>query len=118
VSLCEEKTIAKHEIKGDIFDIMRAAGRVLKKDGRACFIYPVKRKGEFDMAAEEVGLKPGRLRFVHPRAAESARWVLAECRFDAPSLEILPPLFIYEEGGDYTPEMKALFAGEDSAPAS
>jgi tRNA1(Val) A37 N6-methylase TrmN6 len=116
VSLSEEKTIAKHEIKGDIFDIMRAAGRVLKRDGRACFIYPVKRKGDFDMAAEKVGLKAGRLRFVHSRAGESARWFLAECRFDAPSLEVLPPLLIYEESGDHTPEMKALFAGEDRVP--
>jgi tRNA1Val (adenine37-N6)-methyltransferase len=116
VSQCEEKTIAKHEIKGDIFDIMRAAGRVLRKDGRACFIYPVKRKGDFNMAAEEVGLKAGRLRFVHSRRGECARWFLSECGFGAPPLEVLPPLLIYEESGDYTPEVKALFAGEDHVP--
>jgi tRNA1(Val) A37 N6-methylase TrmN6 len=113
ISVSEEKSIAKHEIKGDIFDIMQAAGRVLEKDGRACFIYPVKRKADFDKAAEEVGLKIKILRFVHSRGGEKARWFLSECRFEAPSLEVLPPLRVYEETGEYAPEMKAIFAGEE-----
>jgi tRNA1(Val) A37 N6-methylase TrmN6 len=116
LSHSEEKSIAKHEIKGGIFDIMQAAGSVLEKDGRACFIYPVKRKGDFDRALEEVGLKIKTLRFVHSRGGEPARWFLSECRFDAPSLEVLPPLQVYEETGEYTPEMKAIFAGEDRDP--
>ena len=114
----EEKSIAKHEIKGDIFDIMRAAGSVLEQDGRACFIYPVKRKGDFDRAAKEVGLKVEMLRFVHSRAGMPARWFLAECRFDAPSPKVLPPLCVYEETGEYTPEMQAIFAGEERGPHS
>jgi tRNA1(Val) A37 N6-methylase TrmN6 len=116
LSHSEEKSIAKHEIKGDIFDIMQAAGSVLKKDGRACFIYPVKRRSDFDRALEDVGLKVRTLRFVHSRAGEAARWFLSECRFDAPSLEVLPPLRVYEETGEYTPEIKAIFAGEDRDP--
>jgi len=113
LSVSDEKSIAKHEIKGDIFDIMQAAGGVLKQDGRACFIYPVKRRGDFDRATEEFGLKVETLRFVHSRAGTPARWFLAECRFDAPSIKVLPPLWVYEETGEYTPEMKAIFAGEE-----
>jgi tRNA1(Val) A37 N6-methylase TrmN6 len=97
---------------------MQAAGSVLEKDGRACFIYPVKRKGDFDKAVEEVGLKVKTLRFVRSRGGEPARWFLSESRFDAPSLEVLPPLQVYEESGEYTPEMKAIFAGEDRDPHS
>ena len=118
LSISEEKSIAKHELKGDIFDIMQAAGSVLAKDGRACFIYPVKRKGDFDRAAEKVGLKVKTLRFVHSRSGEPARWFLAECRFGAPSLEVLPPLWVYGDKGEYMPEMKAIFAGEESGPRS
>lgn len=118
LSLSAEKSIAKHELKADIFDIMQAAGRVLKKDGRACFIYPAKRRGDFDRAGEEVGLKIKRLRFVHSRGGEPARWFLTECRFDAPSQEVLPPLWIYQKKGEYTPEMKAIFAGEERGPHS
>jgi tRNA1(Val) A37 N6-methylase TrmN6 len=41
---------------------------------------------------------------------------MAECRFAAPSLKVLPPLRVYEETGEYTPDMKAIFAGEDRGP--
>jgi tRNA1Val (adenine37-N6)-methyltransferase len=116
LSRSEEKSIAKHEIKGDIFDIMQAAGRALKKDGRACFIYPVKRRSDFDRALEEPGLKIKTLRFVHSRSGEPARWFLSECRFEAPSAAVLPPLWVHDERGAYTPEMKAIFAGEDRDP--
>ena len=116
LSLSEEKSIAKHEIKGDIFDIMQAAGSVLEKDGRACFIYPLKRKGDFDRALEAVGLKVRIVRFVHSRGGQPARWFMAECRFAAPSTEVLQPLWVYDERGEYTPEMKAIFAGEDRGP--
>jgi tRNA1(Val) A37 N6-methylase TrmN6 len=116
LSRSEEKSIAKHEIKGDIFDIMQAAGRVLKKDGRACFIYPVKRRSDFERALEEPGLKIKTLRFVHSRRGEPALWFLAQCRFEAASAELLPPLRVYDDRGVYTPEMKAIFAGEDRDP--
>jgi tRNA1(Val) A37 N6-methylase TrmN6 len=114
--LSEEKSIAKHEIKSDIFDIMQAAGSVLEKDGRACFIYPLKRKGDFDRALEAVGLKVKIVRLVHSRGGQPARWFMAECRFAAPSPEVLPPLWVYDERGEYTPELKAIFAGEDRGP--
>ena len=118
LSVSEEKSIAKHEIRGDIFDIIHASGSVLEQDGRACFIYPVKRKSDFDRAVEEVGLRVTTLRFVHSRGGEPARWFLAECRFDAVSQKVLPPLWVHEGTGEYTPEMQAIFAGEDRGPYS
>ncbi len=118
LSVSAEKSIAKHEIKGDISDIMQAAGSLLEKDGRACFIYPVKRKGDFDRAVKGVGLKVETLRFVYSRAGMPPRWFLAECRFDAASPTVLPPLWVYEETGEYTPGMQAIFAGEDRGPYS
>jgi len=113
-----EKSIAKHEIKCDVFDIMHVAGKALERDGRACVIYPAKRKADFDLALEETKLKVKALRYVHPRNGEAARWLLAECRFAVSSQEIRPPLFVYDERGEYTPEMKAIFAGENLGPHS
>jgi tRNA1(Val) A37 N6-methylase TrmN6 len=116
LSRSEEIAIAKHEIKGGIFDIMRTAGRALERDGRACFIFPGKRRGDFERALERAGLKTRVLRFVHSRRGEPPRWFLAECRFEAAAPELLPALWVYEESGEYTPEMKAIFAGEDRGP--
>ncbi|MGB7296883.1 MAG: methyltransferase [Candidatus Aminicenantales bacterium] len=113
-----EKSIAKHEIKGDIFDIMHAAGKVLEKDGRVCIIYPAKRKTDFDRALEESELKLKTLRYVHPRRGAAARWFLAECRFAVSSPAVQPPLHVYDERGEYTPEMQVIFGGEDRGPHS
>jgi tRNA1(Val) A37 N6-methylase TrmN6 len=113
-----EKSVAKHEIKCDIFDIMHVAGQNLAKDGRVCVIYPAKRKADFDRALEENGLKVKTLRIVYPRTGEAARWFLAECRFAVSVQETLPPLRVYNEKGEYAPEMEAIFAGEDRGPHS
>ncbi|MEW5900232.1 MAG: methyltransferase [Acidobacteriota bacterium] len=111
-----EKSIAKHEIRADIFDIMRVAGKVLRPEGRAYLVFPAKRKADFDQALEANDLKIRAVRYVHPRRGEAARWFLAECGFRAGSREAVPPLYIYDEDGEYTPEMKRIFAGDDRGP--
>jgi tRNA1Val (adenine37-N6)-methyltransferase len=112
LSLSEEKSVAKHEIKCDIFDIMHLTGRLLKKNGRAYFIYPAKRKEDFDKALTRNNLNIKTLRFVSSRSGCEARWFLAECGLSPSCPKNLPPLFLYDNGGEYTAEMKKIFAGE------
>lgn len=112
LSRSEEKSIAKHEIEGDIFDIMRLVGRLLKKDGRAFFIYPAKRKQDFVSASELSGLRLAAFRPVFTRKGDAARWFLAECDFASDRSAELPPLFLYDENGEYTSDVKKIFAGE------
>ncbi len=107
-----EKAIAKHEIKGDIFDIMHFTRKFLKRKGLAYFIYPARRKEDFDLALAGNGLKIRTLRWVHPRRGGEARWFLAECGFSAPRAETRPPLFVYDEKGEYTNELEKIFRGE------
>ena len=116
LSLSEEKSVAKHEIKCDIFDIMHLTGRLLKKNGRAYFIYPAKRKDDFDKALARNALNIKTLRFVSSRNGSDARWFLAECGVSPLRLKILPPLFLYDDGGEYTAEMKKIFSGETRGP--
>jgi len=116
LSQSEEKSIAKHEIHCSISDIMQVAAALLKEDGRACFIYPARRKADFDGAAERNGLKVRALRYVYPGGGRPARWFLAECDFHSPAAEVRPPLFIYDEQGGYTAEMKKIFSGEGQWP--
>lgn len=112
LSLSGEKSIAKHEIRCDVFDIMRAAAGALKRGGRGYFIYPAARRGDFDEALEKSGLKTRRLRLVHSRPGEAPRWMLVECDSSAPEPGVQPPLFVYGEDGRYTPEMERIFRGE------
>jgi tRNA1(Val) A37 N6-methylase TrmN6 len=55
------------------------------------------------------GLEPARVRFVHPRAGESANLVLVEARSGgAAELVVEPPLYVYELE-EYTPEVAAMY---------
>jgi tRNA1Val (adenine37-N6)-methyltransferase len=112
LSLSAEKSVAKHEIRCDISDIMQAAAWALKRDGRSYFVYPAARRGDFDGAREKNGLRMRTLRLVHSRPGGEPRWMLAECDFSAPEPAVRPPLFVYGEDGRYTPEMERIFRGE------
>lgn len=111
LSLSPEKSVAKHEIKCDIVDVMRAAGELLHKKGRAFIIFPVKRRADFERAAASGGLTLASLRLVHPRREEPANLFLARCDFRAASLETRPPLILFEADGEYTDEARRIFAG-------
>ena len=107
----EEKSVAKHEIKCDIFDIMRGTRRLLEDDGRACFIYPERRRKDFLEAMNAEGLKLTALRTVCPRDGAGPNLFLAKCGLRSAGTEILPPFILFTAGGRYTAEAEAVFAG-------
>ena len=112
-----EKSIAKHEIKCDILDVMRKTGELLKANGKAYFIYPAKRQEDLLRAAKKFGLKVRALRFIQPREGEQANLFLVECGFGAGSLRTLRPLILYNKRGGYTLEVRKIFEGRRRGPA-
>jgi len=88
-----EKSIAKHELKCNINDIVKKTYELLKEDGRAYFI----------------------LRFIHPRQETPPNLFLAEVSFSSRKSEILPPFILYDEKGEYTPEANKVFQGRINA---
>jgi tRNA1Val (adenine37-N6)-methyltransferase len=112
-----EKAVAKHEIKCDIHDVMRATNELLKPGGRACFVFPARRTDDFARAAAAAGLAVRRRRFVHPRPGEPASLFLAECRFGRGPLRELPPLVLRDAAGKDTPEARVVFEGRARGPA-
>ena len=112
-----EKSIAKHEIKCDILDVMRKTGELLKANGKAYFIYPAKRQEDLLRAAKKFGLKVRALRFIQPREGEQANLFLVECGFGAGSLRTLRPLVLYNKRGGYTLEVRKIFEGRRRGPA-
>jgi tRNA1Val (adenine37-N6)-methyltransferase len=111
LSSSPEKSIAKHEIKCDILQVMRATARCLKKDGRAYFVYPALRADEFVSAAAAQGLHVRRRRFVHPRPGEPAALFLAECRHKEGPLRTLAPLVLRGADGRDAREATRIYEG-------
>jgi tRNA1Val (adenine37-N6)-methyltransferase len=114
VSASEEKSIAKHELKCTIFDIMRKTAKLLKGNGRAYFIYSAKREKDFREAMEKNGLKLKTFRQVQPRRGSEANFFLAECRFSSAGVEFRAPFILYGGDGQYTGEAQKIFSGRTS----
>ncbi len=110
LSASAEKSAAKHELHGGIGEILGKTAEWLAPGGRACFVYPEKRRADFLAAAGESGLAVRRLRFVHPRAGEPPNLFLIELGRAAVS-ELMPPLILFGPDGKYTPEADAVFSG-------
>ncbi len=113
-----EKSIAKHELKCDILGIMQKTAEVLKREGRAYFVYAARRKEEFIEAVRENGMKVRTLRFVVPRRETHPNFLLAELDFTSSSENILPPLVLHDQKGGYTSEAREIFAGRSHVPSS
>ena len=111
LSRSEEKSVAKHEIKCDIHDIMRKTRTFLKEDGRAYFIYPEKRRKDLIDAVNAHDLKLKTVRPVRPREGEAANLFLAECGRVSPKTRVLPPFILYGRDGKHTAEAEAVFSG-------
>jgi len=106
-----EKNIAKHEIKCDIIDVMNAAARFLKKNGRAFFIFPVRRRAAFLRATRLGGLRVRRERFVLPRRGAPAHLFLAECGRGPGRGRLETPLALLEADGSPAAEAERVFSG-------
>jgi tRNA1Val (adenine37-N6)-methyltransferase len=113
LSRTAEKSVARHEIHGDVGDVMRAAASLLADGGRAAFVFPERRRADFLEAVRAGGLGLRRLRDVHPRQAGPPNLFLAEVGFSSGSetAEILPPLVLFGADGGYTDEAERIFSG-------
>jgi tRNA1(Val) A37 N6-methylase TrmN6 len=114
-----EKSIAKHEVKCDILGVMQKTAALLKKKGRAYFIFTAKRRSEFARAVEEAGLCLKTKRLVYPRKGSPPNFLLSQCVFSAVDTEVrsMPPLFLFDEEGKYTPEAEEIFTGRTHVPS-
>lgn len=115
LSRSAEKSAAKHELHGGLAEILGKTAEWLAPAGRACFVYPEKRRKELLLAAGGCGLTDRRLRFVHPREGEPPNLFLIELgRASEPSQaepELMGPLILYGPDGAYTAEAEAVFSG-------
>jgi len=117
LSASAEKSAAKHELHGEIGEILAKTAGWLAPAGRACFVYPEKRRQDFLRAAGESGLAVRRLRFVQPRAGEPPNLFLvelgraAEANAKGGDAELMPPLILFGPAGKYTAAAEAIFAG-------
>ncbi len=104
------KAIARHETTAGLWDFFAAAAALLKPKGDLFMVHRPSRLADICCYARETGLEPKELRFVSPSARKAANIVLIHCVKDGgKELKLSEPLFVYEEDGSYTDELRQCY---------
>ena len=103
-------SIARHEVLCSFDDVCRAASVNLKFSGRLCICNRPERLCDIMVAMRNNKLEPKRVRFVS-KTPDDAPWlVLVEGKKGGkPFLQVEPTLFVQNENGDYSDEMKRIY---------
>ena len=102
-------TIARHEVKAKLVDIVDEAKKLLVDGGRFYMVHRVNRLTEVMRTLEDnrFGLK--KIQMIYPKVDSDAMMFLVEARKNKPSdLKIIEPLYVYDND-KYTKEVLEIF---------
>lgn len=107
-----QRAVARHELKIDLATLLQTTRRMLRKNGRFVIIYPAGRFVDLVAAMRSAGLEPKKLTMIHARPNTPGQLVvMLGVKGGRPGLAVDPPLHVYNENGDYSPEIQAIFSG-------
>lgn len=110
VSSNQEEAIARHEMNLKMDQLLKAGEYLLVPGGALAVVQPARRLEEMLESFQRHHLYPHKLRLVHSFIDRNASLVLLEGRKNRRgSLEIMPPLVIYERPNQYSAEIKKLY---------
>lgn len=99
----EIKSIARHEIKLNIDDVINISKYLLKNNGNLAIVHRTERLIEIIEKLKKNNLEPKKLQFVYPKKNSESNIILIEATKNGnPGLKILPPIFVHNSDGSYT----------------
>ena len=105
-----QRAVARHEIKASLVDVLQTTRRMLRTAGRFVTIYTAERTTDILSQMRNENIEPKLLRMIHSNRDADAGLVLIEgLKGGRPGLKVAPPLFVYDEKGDYTAEVQQMF---------
>jgi len=108
------KSVARHEIKITLEDIIVISKKLLKNNGSLVLVHRADRFIEIISLLHENNLEPKRVRFIYPKNKDNSNLVLIEAKKNAKiGLKVLPPLYCHNEDGSYTNEVLKMFGREN-----
>ena len=104
------KSIARHEIKISLDDIMKVSKKLLKNNGSLCMVHRTDRLIDIITSMKKNNIEPKRIRFIYPKVGKESNLVLIDGHKNGKTgLKILPPLYVHNEDGSYTKEVLKMF---------
>ena len=99
----EIKSIARHEIKLNIDDVINVSKCLLKNNGNLALVHRTERFLEIIEKLKANNLEPKKIQFVYPKKNSNSNLVLIEATKNGKEgIKLLPPLFVHNEDGNYT----------------
>ena len=106
------KTIARHEVKLELEDVMKTSKYVLKNGGTFAMVHRPDRMIEIINLMQKYGIEPKKLRLVYPKIGKDANILLIEgVKNGKAGLKVLCPLYTHNEDGSYVDEIREMFGG-------
>lgn len=105
-------TIARHEVKITLEDVLEVVQKLLKDGGTFAMVHRTERLIDVIEAFRNKGIEPKKLRFVYPKKTSTeSMMILIEGKKskNKGGLKVLPPLYIYNKNGKYTKEVLNIF---------
>lgn len=106
------KSVARHEIKLNLEDIMKSSCYVLKNGGTFAMVHRPDRLIEIINLMQKYGIEPKKIRFCYPKVGKDANMLLIEgIKGGKTGLKMLSPLITHNNDGSYVDEIRKMFGG-------
>lgn len=110
VNNTDYKTIARHEIKLNLEDIMIIAKKLLKNNGNIAIVHRTDRMIDIIATMKKHNIEPKKIRLIYPKVNMESNILLIEgVKNGKPGLKVLPPLLSHDSDNEYTDQIKEYF---------
>ena len=106
----EHKTIARHEEKINLSELVQIAKKYLKNNGVFAMVHRTDRLIEIIEEMRKNNIEPKKVQLIYPKEHTNSNMVLIEGKKNGnPGLIIKEPLIIHNENGEYLDSIKEMF---------
>ena len=110
----EKKVISRHEITATLEDFIKVSKELLKDKGEFYMVHRPDRLVDIFCVMRQYHIEPKVIRFVYPNQKKEPNLVLIKGIKNAkPFLTIEKNLYVYDENGNYTQEVKDIYYIKD-----
>ncbi|MBM7606586.1 tRNA1(Val) A37 N6-methylase TrmN6 [Metabacillus crassostreae] len=109
----EHFAIARHEILCTLDDVIKTCSKLVNQGGKVALVHRPGRLIDIVELMRKYDIEPKRIQFVFPKRGKEANILLIEgIRGGRSDLKLLPPIFVYNEDNEYTPEIRKILYGD------
>lgn len=106
----DSKIISRHEVKATLSDFIKVASNLLKDKGEIYIVHKPERMPDIIQKMRENKTEPKEIKTVYSNKKTEASLILIKGIKGANKFfKILEPVYIYEENGEYTKEIKEIY---------